>query len=76
MKFKKKTTTIISFALGTVMFTTTAIAQVVSKSGYDQLKDSVKYTAENCTTQLSSYTVDMSFIMKDNSTVIFSENQS
>ena len=74
MKFNKKTTTIISFALGTVMFTTTAIAQVVSKSGYDQLKDSVKYTAENCTTELSSYTVDTSFIMKDNSTVIFSEN--
>ena len=74
MKFNKKTTTIISFALGTVMFTTTAIAQVVSKSGYDQLKDSLKYTAENCTTQLSSYTVDTSFIMKDNSTVILSDN--
>ena len=55
MKLNKKTAMIISFALGTVMFTTTAIAQVVAKSGYDQLKDSVKYTAENCTTKLSSY---------------------
>lgn len=73
MKFNKKTTTIISFALGTIMFTTTAIAQVVSKSGYDQLKDSLKYTAENCTTVLSSYTIDTSFVMKDNSTVILSD---
>ncbi|MGH4122791.1 MAG: hypothetical protein ACREV6_07670 [Clostridium sp.] len=74
MKLNKKTTTIISFALGTVMFTTTAIAQVLSKSGYDQLKDSVKYTAESCTTKLSSYTMDMSFSLKDNGTVIYSGN--
>ncbi|MCB2311271.1 hypothetical protein LGL55_08395 [Clostridium tagluense] len=74
MKLNKTTTTIISFALGTVMFTTTAIAQVLSKSGYDQLKDSVKYTAENCTTKLSSYTMDTSVSLKDNGTVIYSEN--
>lgn len=74
MRFKKKTATIISFALGAVMFTTTAIAQVVSKSGYDQLKDSLKYTAENCTTRLSSYTMESSFIMKDNGTIIFSNS--
>ncbi len=74
MKFNKKTTTIISFALGTIMFTTTAIAQVITKSGYDQLKDSVKYTAESCTTRLSSYTMDSSVILKDNATVIYSQN--
>ena len=74
MKLNKKTATFISFALGTVMFTTTAIAQVVSKSGYDQLKDSLKYTAESCTTKLTNYTMDMSFIIKDNSTAIISQN--
>ena len=74
MKLNKKTATFISFALGTVMFTTTAIAQVVSKSGYDQLKDSVKYTAESCTTKLTNYTMDMSFAIKDNSTAIISQN--
>lgn len=74
MKLNKKTATFISFALGTVMFTTTAIAQVVSKSGYDQLKDSVKYTAESCTTKLTNYTMDMSFIIKDNNTAIISQN--
>jgi hypothetical protein len=74
MKFNKKSKIIISLALGTVMFTTTAIAQVISKSGYDQLKDSIKYTAESCTTNLSSYTMDMSFVVKDNGTVISSWN--
>jgi hypothetical protein len=74
VKLKKKTMMGISFVLGTVMFTTTAIAQVATKSGYDQLKDSVKYTVESCTTKLSSYTMDMSFIIKDNSKVIYSEN--
>ncbi|MCB2290393.1 hypothetical protein LGK97_11510 [Clostridium sp. CS001] len=74
MKFNKKSKIIISLALGTVMFTTTAIAQVISKSGYDQLKDSVKYTAEACTTNLSSYTVDMSIDVKDNGAVICSQN--
>ncbi|MCA1074723.1 hypothetical protein K9O30_13545 [Clostridium bowmanii] len=74
MKLNKKSAIIISFALGTVMFTTTAIAQVVAKSGYDQLKDSVKYTAENCTTKLSNYTMDTSFSLKDNGTVIYSGN--
>ena len=74
MKFKKKTAIIISFALGTVMFATTAMAEVVSKSGYDQLKDSLKYTAESCTTKLPNYTMDMSFVIKDNGTIISSYN--
>jgi hypothetical protein len=74
VKLKKKTATIISFAIGTIMFTTTAMAQVLTKSGYDQLKDSVKYTAESCATKLSSYTLDTSMILKDNGTVIYSEN--
>lgn len=74
MKFNKKSKIIISLALGTVMFTTTAIAQVISKSGYDQLKDSVKYTAEGLTTNLSSYTMDMSIVVKDNGKVISSDS--
>lgn len=74
MKLKKKTTIIISFVLGTVMFTTTAIAQVATKSGYDQFKDSMKYTAENCATKLSSYTIETAVVLKDNATVIYSES--
>jgi hypothetical protein len=75
MRLKKKTATIISFAIGAIMFTTTAMAQVLTKSGYDQLKDSVKYTAEECATKLSSYTIDMSVILKDNGKVINSNSE-
>ncbi len=74
MKFKKKAKIIISLAIGTVMFTTTAIAQVMSKSGYDRLKDSAKYTVESCFTKLSSYTMDTSIILKDNGDIIYSKN--
>jgi len=74
MKLNKKTATIVSFALGGVMFATTAMAQVLTKSGYDQLKDSVKYTAESATTKLTSYTGDMSIILKDNGTVVYSDD--
>ncbi|WP_246578114.1 hypothetical protein [Clostridium frigoris] len=74
MKLNKKTATIVSFALGSVMFATTAMAQVLTKSGYDQLKDSVKYTAESATTKLTSYTADMSIVLKDNGTVVYSED--
>lgn len=74
MKFKKKTAMLLSFALGTTMFATTALAEVVSKNGYDQLKDSLKYTADSCTTKLSNYTIDMSFVIKDNGTVLYSNS--
>ncbi|NNU78008.1 hypothetical protein [Clostridium estertheticum] len=74
MKLNKKTAVIVSFALGSVMFATTAMAQVLTKSGYDELKDSVKYTAESATTKLTSYTTDMSVILKDNGNVVYSDD--
>lgn len=73
MKFKKKTAMLLSFALGTTMFATTAIAEIVSKSGYDVLKDSLKYTAKSATSTLSSYTTDLSFVVKANGNIIASE---
>lgn len=74
MKFKKKTVMILSFALGTLMFATTAMAEVTTKSGYDQLKDSLKYTGKQATTGLSNYTLDMSTVIKDGNTVVYSQN--
>lgn len=74
MKLNKKTAVIVSFALGSVMFATTAMAQVLTKSGYDQLKDSVKYTAESATTKLTSYTGDVSISIKDNGNVVYSND--
>ncbi|MDF2503967.1 hypothetical protein [Clostridium sp.] len=74
MKFKKKTAMALSFTLGILMFATTAMAEVTTKSGYDQLKDSLKYTGKATTTGLSSDTLNMSFIIKDGNTTVYSQN--
>lgn len=74
MKMNKKAAMLISFTIGTLMFATTAFAEVNSKSGYDELKDSLKHTAENCTNKFSSFTVDSSLVMRDNGAVIYSKN--
>jgi hypothetical protein len=73
LKLKKKSAMIISLTVGTLMFATTALAEVAAKSGYEQTKDAMKYTADNLTTKLSSYTMDMSLVLKDNGIVINSE---
>lgn len=65
MKFKKKTAMFISFTVGILMFSTTAIAEVTSKNGYEQIKDSLKCTAKSCTSTLPNYTLDLSFVVKD-----------
>jgi hypothetical protein len=70
MKIRKKTAMAISFAVGTILFATTAMAEVASKSGYDQLKDGLKYTAQSCSSKLQSYTLDMSMAVKDNGNII------
>ncbi|ARC85973.1 hypothetical protein U732_1807 [Clostridium argentinense CDC 2741] len=74
MKIKKKTAMITSFTLGLLMFATTAMAEISSKSGYDQAKDALKYSAESFTSKLSNYTIDISMNIKDNGKVIISEN--
>ena len=75
MKLRKKTAMVVSFAVGSLMFATTAFAEVASKSGYEQLKDAFKYTSESFSTKLSSYTIDISFVMKDNDTIVSSNSQ-
>jgi hypothetical protein len=75
MKLKKKTVMLLSFAMGTLLFTTNALAEVASKSGYDQMKDALKNTAESCSSKLSNYTMDTSFVMKDNNEIVSSFNQ-
>ncbi|AJA46623.1 hypothetical protein CPAST_c05230 [Clostridium pasteurianum DSM 525 = ATCC 6013] len=74
MKFKKKTLMAISFALGTLMFASTAMAEAATKSGYEQMKDSLKYTGKQTSTGLSSYTMEGSMIIKDGSTIVSYEN--
>ncbi|OFI07079.1 hypothetical protein CLOACE_04840 [Clostridium acetireducens DSM 10703] len=74
MKIKKKTAIITSFVVGTLMFTTTVLAEVVSKTGYDQAKDSIKYSAECFTSKLSNYTMDISMVVKDNGKIVNSDS--
>lgn len=70
MKLSKKTATLLSIAIGATIFTTTALAEVITKSGYDQFKDSVKLTTSSLSNKFSSSTVEMSSILKDNDKVI------
>ena len=60
----------ISIAVGTMLFATTALAEVTSKSGYDQLKDGLKYTADSCASKLKNYTINYSVVIKDNGNII------
>ncbi|WP_163192368.1 hypothetical protein [Clostridium thermarum] len=74
MRIKKKTAMLLSFALGSTLFATTAFAEVTTKSGYDQLKDAIKYTSRSLSETLSSYTADVSYELKDNGVTLSSEN--
>lgn len=70
MKISKKAAMGISLAVGTLMFATTAFAEVASKSGYEQLKDAFKYSADSCSSKLQNYTINTSFIIKDNGKIV------
>lgn len=75
MKFKKKTAMLVSFTVGTLLLATTALADIASKSGYDQLKDSIKMTAEQTTDKYDSFTLDFSMAVKDNGKTLMSQNE-
>lgn len=75
MKLKKKTAMLMSFTLGTLLFATTALADIANKSGYEQLKDSLKLTAEKASEEFDSFTLDISFVVKDNGQTIMSQNE-
>jgi len=75
MKVKKKTTLLVGFVLGALLMTTTAVADIANKSGYEQLKDGIKATAENCSEKFNNYTLDFSYALKDNGKVLTSDNE-
>lgn len=74
MRFKKKTIMAVSFTLGTLLFATTAMAEVTTKSPYDQLKDFLKYTGKQTSTGFSNYTQETSIIIKDGGSTLSYEN--
>lgn len=74
MKMKKKTAIIASFTVGTLLFATTAFADITSKSGYEQLKDSVKTVSAKASGEYDNYTMEMTTIIKNNGQVMVSSN--
>lgn len=70
MKIGKKTGMIASFIVGATIFASTAVADIVSQSGYDQLKNAAKYTAESCAGKLNNFTVEFSGVIKSDGKVI------
>jgi hypothetical protein len=74
MKVGKTTALAASFCLGAVMLVTTAFADVTAKTGYDQLKDSIKYTANSCAESLQNFSFEATMTLKDNDQVLNSAN--
>lgn len=76
MKIKKKTAVIAGFLAGAMLFTTTALADIANKSGYEQFKAAVKKTTADCSEVFNNYQVDFSYSLKDNGTELSYENSS
>lgn len=66
MKLSKKKMTVLSFAIGTCVFVSTAFADMMLGSGYDWLKSSAKTTAAQMEEGLDNYTIEALFTVKDN----------
>lgn len=75
MKVKKKTAMLVSFTLGTLLLATTALADIATKSGYDQLKDALRVTAEQSSEKFDSFTMDRSIALKDNGKTLMTSNE-
>lgn len=75
VKIKKRQAIMLSFVVGSILFASTAFAEINSKNGYVQIKDALKYTAESFSSKLTSYTVDMSTVMKDNGNIITQDDR-
>jgi len=71
----KKLMMAISFTLGVALLVTTAFADIMSASGYDQLKQAIKYTSKSCSSTLESFTLQTSITVKSAETVLFTSIQ-
>ncbi|WP_027621957.1 hypothetical protein [Acetivibrio clariflavus] len=71
----KKLMMALSFTLGAALLVTTAFADIMSTSGYDQLKQAIKYTSKSCSNTLESFTLQTSITIKTNEKVLFTSVQ-
>ena len=72
MKKNKKLIMALCFCLGAIMLTTTAFADIASKSGYEQFKDAIKLTSQKASESFNSYTIELTATLKDNDKLIMS----
>lgn len=70
MKIGKRTAMLTSFIVGATIFASTAVADIISSNGYDELKSAAKYTAESCAGKLNSFTMETSGTVKNDDEVI------
>jgi hypothetical protein len=68
----KKMMTLIGFCVGAIVFTTTAYADIVAKTGYTELKKSIKYTAKMMATELDNYSTSLNVVIKEGDRELFS----
>ncbi len=59
MKLGKKGLLALSFVVGACMFVTTAFADMALRTGYHQLKDSIKHTSNWLASAEESYTLTL-----------------
>ncbi len=68
-KLDIKAKIMIAFCLGAVLFVTSAFAEVLTKTGYEQFKDAAKSTMFNMET-FDSYTTNMKISITDNDRIV------
>lgn len=73
MKLGKKGLLALSFVVGACMFVTTAFADMALRTGYDQLKDSIKHTSNWLASAEESYTLTLLHETRLNNVVIYED---
>lgn len=73
MKKNKKILMSVSLVVGVLLIMSTAFADSINKSAYEQLKDTVKFTASNLTEVVANSTVKATVVLKDNDKTLLSQ---
>jgi hypothetical protein len=74
MKIKKNMLMLLSVGVGVLLLVSTAVADSLTRSPYDQLKDAIKFTSRTMTEQVDNFTVKTTTALSDNGEVLMSES--
>lgn len=75
MKLKRSGMAVAAVALGVLVLTTSAFADVLAGSGYMGLKNAVKATSKFAANDANSYTMNVSFSLKEGDTVYAEQSE-